>query len=78
MLSRVKLVDFKTEFKQHNLEFDEADWAKCLLYIAKNIDNMPEPIEPVAQSFEELNNENEDPNRVPLHMPEAVLYDEIN
>ena len=48
MLSRVKLVDFKTEFKQHNLEFDEADWAKCLLYIAKNIDNMPEPIEPVA------------------------------
>ena len=75
MLSRTSLVKFDTDHKDMDLSFNEKAWAQCLLYLAKNMEQMPEPVEPIAMDFEQLNDENQDPNHAPLHMPESVLFD---
>ena len=43
MLERCSLVYFDKRFRDSNIELDEATWAKCLLGMAENFDEMPTP-----------------------------------
>ena len=77
MLSRTKLVPFYQEFIHTNLAFDEKDWASCLLFMAQNIDDMPEPIQPDLDKVLEFNDLNQESSDSFPRIPEGVLLSEI-
>ena len=41
MLSRTSLVKFDVKHENMDLSFDKKAWAQCLLYMAKNLEQMP-------------------------------------
>ena len=78
MDTRTKLVRFHRKFRQFGLDFNEIDWAQCLLYMAKNIDSITEPIDPpIFQVVKDLGVTKEQLDKF-NKVPEVVLMTENN
>ena len=52
MKERVEVVKFVKKFKDTGFQFEETDWAACLLYMAENFEDMPPPIKNEAADDE--------------------------
>ena len=49
--ARISVVKTTKKFKDMGLNFNQDDWAQCLLYMAQNFNLMPAPV--VADLFDE-------------------------
>lgn len=83
--ARISVVKTTKKFKDTGLEFDQDDWAQCLLYMAQNFNLMQKPV--VADLFGEQHfgaqdyQSNVNSNRacsIINGIPEAVLLHKIN
>ena len=57
MKDRIKVVHFTQRYEDSHCVFDIKDWAACMMYMSEHFDELEEPILPVEDQVEDINDD---------------------